>query len=120
MAGIFEREAGKRWPRSQQFRLSPKGAEAEATYREMIVAARSGSGRTSFEAARTAWSGPLALQPNDGLFLGELQSGPKTIEEMVQALESCGTTRVEVKLAIDRLNELGLVDALTAAPPTMR
>jgi hypothetical protein len=111
MAGLFEREPGKRWPRSQQFRLSAKGAEAQATYREMLHGEREGSGgRSSFDSARSSWAKPLALEPSDGLYLGELEAGPKTIEEMVQALDDCGSTRREVKAAINRLTTVGMIE----------
>src|SRR5260370_19055718 len=105
MAGLFEREPGKRWPRSQQFRLSAKGAEAQATYREMLHGEREGSGgRSSFDSARASWAKPLALEPSDGLYLGELEAGPKTIEEKVQALDGCGSGRPGVQGAHRRVD----------------
>jgi hypothetical protein len=111
MAGLFEREPGKRWPRSQQFRLSAKGAEAQVSYRQMLLENREGSGgRSSFDAARGSWATPLAIEPSDGLYLDELETGPKTIEEMVQALDACGSTRREVKAAINRLASVGLIE----------
>ncbi len=112
MTGLFERPKGKRWPRAQKFRLSTRGAEAEVQYREMIVAARVESGRQSFDAARAAWAKPLTLQPGDGLFLGELQAGSRTIEELSRSLETCGTTRDEVHQAVDRLTDAGLMEAV--------
>jgi hypothetical protein len=117
MSSIFDREGGKRWPRSQRFVLSVKGAEAEQAYREMITASRTGSGRTAFDAARTAWAQPLAIQPGDGLYLGELQPGARTLEELTRALESCGSTRREIKAALDRLIDAGMIEAQAAPPP---
>jgi len=117
MTGIFERSPGKRWPRSQRFQLSSKGSEAEASYREVIVAARVESGRQSFDAARAAWASRLTLDPNDGLYLGELQSGPRSIEEITRALATCGSTKQEVHVAIDRLTGLGLMEAVIPPPP---
>lgn len=114
MTGIFEREPGKRWPRSQRFQLTDKGVEAEASYRAMLVENRATSnGRPSFDAARAAWATPLALEPSDGLYLGELHEAPRTIEDMVQALELCGTVRREVREAVNRLTDLGLVEPLS-------
>ena len=112
MTGIFEREPGKRWPRSQKFKLSDKGAQAEASYREMIVKQQTGTGRASFDAARALWAEPLQLQPNDGLFLAELHTGPRTMDELIRALDECGTTRREVKEAVDRMTSIGMIDAL--------
>ena len=114
MPGIFEREPGKRWPRSQKFRLSSRGAEAEASYQHMINGAKEGEGRNSFDAARQAWSAPLSLLPNDGLFLVELRGAPLSIEEMTRALEPCGTTKREIKEAIDRLSTLGIIEPVPA------
>ena len=111
MAGLFEREPGKRWPRSQQFRLSAKGVEAQISYRSMLHGEREGTGgRLSFDAARASWAKPLALESSDGLYLDELETGPKTIEEMVQALDACGSTRREVKAAINRLTTVGMIE----------
>ncbi|MHB8879501.1 MAG: hypothetical protein ACYC8T_37890 [Myxococcaceae bacterium] len=117
MAGIFERSPNKRWPRSQRFQLSAKGSEAEASYREVIVAARAEEGRQSFDAARAAWAAKLTLDPTDGLYLGELQNGPRTIEEITRALETCGSTRQEVHVAIDRLTGAGMMEAVAPPPP---
>lgn len=118
MTGIFERPKGKRWPRSQKFRLSPQGTEAGERYREMIATAREGAqeGRRAFDAARTAWALGLTLQPGDGVFLGELLRGAQSIEELLRALEDCGTTRQETHEAVDRLTAAGLMEAVPAAP----
>lgn len=77
----------------------------------MLTENKAGSGgRSNFDAARAAWAAPLMLEPADGLFFGELSGGPKTIEEVADALESCGTTRREVKAAIDRLTDLHMIE----------
>ena len=76
-----------KWNRSQRFQLSPAGHEAGANYREVIVASRTESGRKSFDAARAEWAARLALDGSDGLYFGELQTGPKTIEEMTVSLD---------------------------------
>jgi hypothetical protein len=100
---------GKRWPRGQKFAMSPNGAAAEAAYREVVVTARA-QGRATLESAERAWAEPLHLQPGDGVVLGELRSGKKSIADVARALEDCGTTQPEVKSAIDRLSEAGLVE----------
>ncbi len=110
MPSVFDREPGRRWPRSQRFALSSKGAQAEQRYREMIAASRAQSGRASFDAARTAWAEPLRLEPNDGLYLGELEPGPRTLAELTQSLEATGTTRREVKAALERLIDAGMIE----------
>ena len=78
----------------------------------MILESRELEGRSSFDAARLAWAQGLSLESADGLYLGELQSGARTLEELVRALEPCGTTRQEIRAAIDRLTAAGMVDAL--------
>jgi len=105
--------AGKRWPRGQRFILSSKGTVAEAAYREAVQAVRA-LGREALSAAQGAWALPLNLDPADGVVLGELRAGRKSLAEIARGLEECGTSPAEVKAAIDRLSESGLVDP---APP---
>jgi hypothetical protein len=117
MPSIFDTDKGVRWPRSQKFSLSDQGTRAEQDYREVIAAARADAGRASFDAARKQWAGALQVEPDDGMYLGELRSGPRTLDELWRALETCGQTRTDLKAAIRRLTAVGLVDAL-AAPPS--
>jgi hypothetical protein len=116
MPSIFETDRGARWPRSQKFSLSEQGTKAEQDYREVITAARNEEGRASFDAARKQWAGPLQVEPDDGMYLGELRSGPRTLDELWRALESCGATRTDLKSAIRRLSSVGLI--LAIAPPS--
>ncbi|GEJ59002.1 hypothetical protein [Anaeromyxobacter diazotrophicus] len=106
--------AGKRWPRGQKFMLSERGVVAESTYRDALHAARA-QGRTALDAAQRAWSEPLQLQPSDGVVLGELRGGKRSIADIARTLEDCGTSPAEVKAAIDRLTDAGLVEAVPAA-----
>ncbi len=106
-----------RYGRAQKFRLSPKGTEAAASYAAMIEAAREGTGRAQFDAARAAWGTPLGLVAEDGLFLVEFSAGERTLAEATRNLEGCGTTPKEVKAAVDRLLKLGMLEPLPAAPP---
>ena len=108
MLESLKRTAGKRWPRGQKFELSPSGAAAEIAYRDAIQAARA-QGRTALEAAQRAWAEPLGLQAGDGVVLGELRGGKKSLAEIGRALEDCGTTAAEVKAAVDRLSDAALV-----------
>ena len=112
---LGDRTPKMRWPRAQRFVLSPRGIDAERRYRESIVASRGTEGRTSFDAARAEWARSLQLQPDDGLYLGEVSSGPIGLGQLVSALESCGKTRRDAISAVERLVDAGLVSAVTAA-----
>jgi hypothetical protein len=101
--------AGKRWPRGQKFGLSSSGLAAEADYRAAIAAARA-SGRGALESAERNWATPLGIQPNDGVVLGELRSGRRSIAELARDLESCGVSAADVKVIVDRLCEAQLVE----------
>ena len=100
---------GKRWPRGQKFVLSVAGVEAEAAYRDAIAAARA-QGRTALEASQRTWAEPLRVEPSDGVVLGELRGGKKSIGDIARGLEDCGVTPAEVKSAIDRLTDAALVE----------
>ena len=117
MSGLMDPPARNRWPRAERFRLSPGGVAAEAAYREQIIAARSEPGRSSFDAARAAWSEERGLLPGDGLFLGELAKAPLALHELAHAVEDCGATKTEVYEAVVRLVDAGLVEAFTSPPP---
>ena len=106
--------SGKRWPRGQKFAMSPSGAAAEASYREAIQAARA-QGRSALESAQRSWAAPLGVEATDGVVLGELRGGRRSIADVARGLEDCGTSPAEVKLAVDRLAEAGLVEPVPAA-----
>ncbi|MCP3140767.1 hypothetical protein [Pyxidicoccus xibeiensis] len=106
-----------RYGRAQKFRLSPKGSEAAAAYAAMIEAARSGTGRAQFDAARATWGASLGLASDDGLYLVEFGAGERTIAEATRNLDGCGTTAKEVKDAVERLLKCGMLEPLPAAPP---
>ncbi len=106
--------AGKRWPRGQKFVLSERGVAAESAYRDALQTARA-QGRSALDVAQRAWAEPLQLQPSDGVVLGELRGGKRSIADIARTLEDCGTSAAEVKTAIDRLTDAGLVEAVPAA-----
>ena len=106
--------AGKRWPRGQKFVLSERGVSAETSYRDAVQTARA-QGRSALDAAQRAWAEPLQVQVIDGVVLGELRGGKRSIADIARALEDCGTSVAEVKTAIDRLTDAGLVEAVPAA-----
>jgi hypothetical protein len=114
MLETLKSRGGKRWPRGQKFALSQRGIEAEAAYREAIVAART-SGRSALDVAQQQWAAPLGVAPQDGVVLGELRGGKRSISELAKSLEDCGTTAADVKAAIDRLTDALLVEAAPAA-----
>ena len=109
--------AGKRWPRGQKFVMSISGVAAESAYREAVQAARA-QGRGALDAAQQAWAVPLRVQPSDGVVLGELRSGRKSIADLARGLEECGTSLAEVKSAVDRLTDARLVEPMPAAIAT--
>ena len=104
----------RRWPRGQKFALSTTGEEAQVAYREAVLAARA-SGRTALDAALAAWAGPRLLAPGDGVVLCELSGKRLGVPHLVEALETSGIPRDEVRGAIDRLVTAGLVESVPLA-----
>jgi len=105
-----------KWSRSQRFRLTAAGREAERAYRQDIVASRAEAGRKSFDAARDEWAARLALEPTDALYLGELVEAPRTIPEIAASTDGYGPQRGDVRAAIERLVRLRMME-LVAPPP---
>lgn len=114
MLDSLQPRPGKRWARGQKFVLSASGAAAEAAYRDAVRACHA-QGRAALDAAQRAWAAPLALEPLDGVVLGELRVGRKGIADLARSLEDCGTTQAEVKASVDRLAGAGLVEPVPAA-----
>jgi hypothetical protein len=108
MLESLKAKGGKRWPRGQKFNLSLRGAAAEAAYREAVATARA-SGRAALDAAQQAWAAPFGVHAGDGVILGG-----RSIADVARALEDCGTTQADVKAAIDRLTDAGLVEPAAA------
>jgi hypothetical protein len=105
-----------RFGRGQKFRLSSKGSEAVSAYTLMVEKARAGSGRAQFDAARGDWSGPRGLSSDDGLYLVEFGVGERTISEVTRNLEDCASPK-EVKAAIERLLECGMLEPVAVPVP---
>ncbi len=103
MALLFGRESGPRWPRSQKFRLSVIGTEAEANYQAAIKSSHDRGGREAFNQAVATWAAPLGVQPGDGVYLSELRISIQTLTELVECLDPCGTTKSEASAALERL-----------------
>ena len=113
MTSIFGREEGPRWPRTQRFRLSPIGAEAEAQYQTALRSCRDQGGREAFDQAVAAWAMPLGIRPGDGVYLSELRVSVRTLTELVESLTSCGTTKSEAKAALNRLINAKLAEPVS-------
>lgn len=99
----------RRWPRSERFILSPRGVDAEAQYRSSIVASRVDGGRAAFDTARALWAAAHGVQPDDGAYLTEVRSGPTTLAELVEALDTSGKSRTDALAALERLFDNGLI-----------
>lgn len=107
---MFERDQAKTlWARSDRFVLTDAGQEAEAAYRRDVLASQVEAGRSSYDAARTAWAQTFSLEPDDGVYLGELRGGPLKMSAIVRALEDCGKDQRDAVEAFRRLIEAGLV-----------
>lgn len=104
-----ERPPKRKWPRSQRFILSERGVDAEAAYRETIVASRASSGRAAFDEARSIWAREHDLQPDDGLYLGEVRGAAKSLDQVLAALRECDQSRPQAIEAMTRLLDLSFV-----------
>ena len=116
MLSSLRPSGGRRWPRGQRFSLSPLGVESAAAYREAVVGARA-QGRDSLEAAERAWGAPRGLARGDGVVLCQIEPGRCSLSDLYRSLETCGITAAEVKAAVDRLADAGLVEPSPAAAP---
>jgi len=111
MLDSLKPRAGRRWPRGQRFQLTSSGLDAEGAHADAVRAARA-LGRDALDVAQRRWADPLGLHPCDGVVLGELKPGRRSLADVALALETCGSTRAEVKESVDRLVEKGLVEPL--------
>jgi hypothetical protein len=109
-----KRAGAKRWPRGQKFTPSAAGIAADDAYRSAVAEAR-GVGRTALDTALAAWAGPLGVKAGDGVVLGELRRKPQGLSELARALEECGIEAAEVRAAVDRLVDAGLVEPVPLA-----
>jgi hypothetical protein len=104
----------RRWPRGQKFALTPAGETADAGYRDAVALARA-SGRSALESALTAWATPLGLRPGDGVVLAELRNGRLGVPDLCSRLEPADIAPDEVRAALHRLVDAGLVEAIPLA-----
>lgn len=111
MLASFKPSGGRRWPRGQRFGLTAAGLAAEEALAAAVREARA-QGRATLETAQLRWAEPLGLQSTDGVVLAQLRQGRQSLAGVAEALADCGTTRAEVKLAMDRLVERALAEPL--------
>lgn len=101
--------APPRFQNRDQFSLTPAGRIVEASYRSRIVASRAEPGRRSYDAARSAWAVSAGLEPDDGVYLGELRPGAMDLGMIVEAVTVCGEKRIDGIVALGRLLDAGLI-----------
>jgi hypothetical protein len=104
----------KKWPRGQKFTLSAAGAECEEAYRAALLGSRA-SGRSALEAALAAWASPRQLAAGDGVILTELSGKRLGLSHLCEALETSGIAHDEVRAAIGRLVDAGIVEPVPLA-----
>jgi hypothetical protein len=104
----------RRFARGQKFTLSPAGLEAAVVYRSAVTSARS-SGRQALEAALVAWAEPRRVAPGDGVILAELAGKPVGLSKISEVLESSGLGAEDVRAAVARLVDAGIVDLVPLA-----
>ncbi len=108
-----------RWARSQKFRLTPKGTEAELLWRTRLSEVRS-QGKQVFEAALQEWATQFKVRPDDAAFLSELATQPVRLEDVAKAVADTGASREQVKQVLERLYEAGLMESAVPALETER
>ncbi len=107
-------QARLRWARSQKFRLTSKGAEAELLWRTRLSEVRS-QGKQIFEAALQEWAAQFKVRPDDAAFLSELAAAPVRLEDVAKAVADTGASREQVKQVLERLYEAGLMESAAIA-----
>ncbi len=105
---------GPRWPRGQKFTLSLAGREAHEAHRNAVLSAR-GLSRAALDTALSEWAAPRQVEPGDGVLLGEMLDRPRGLPELTRALEDAGASPAEVRAAVGRLVNAGLVDLVPTA-----
>lgn len=103
-------QARLRWARSQKFRLTSKGAEAELLWRTRLSEVRS-LGKQIFESALQEWAAQYKVRPDDAAFLSELAGPPVRLEDIAKAVADTGASREQVKQVLERLYEAGLMES---------
>lgn len=98
-----------KWARSQRFRLTAKGEDANQVWKVKLATVQS-QGKTVFDAARAEWAKALSITPDDTAFLTELAPASLRVEDIEKAFADLGVSRQSVKDSLLRLYEAGLVE----------
>lgn len=114
-SAMNEYKANRRWPRSERFELSETGQKAAKAYLDTIVASRAEEGRRAFDEARKRWSDEFGVGEEDALCMREMVAGATTLVDLVEQLDGCGPDRKQVKEALERMLEKGLITPLENA-----
>ncbi len=104
----------RRFARGQKFTLSAAGAAAEATYREAVLASRA-SGRQALETALVGWAESFRVAPGDGMVLAELSGKRVGLSRLCEALDTSGVAPDEIRAAVGRLVDAGIVELVPLA-----
>jgi hypothetical protein len=102
-----------RWARSQRFRLTAKGLEAERDWKERLAGAQ-GAGRSGFDTAVAEWAKSFGVKPDDTAVMSELAVETRRLEDVLAALADTGVSREQVKQVLERLHGAGLLEPVTA------
>ncbi len=109
---MSESRSSPRWPRAQRFELSGYGRTIVAAYRSRIRAVGARGDHAIFEHARNEWAEQYELLPDDGVYLAEIEDGPRTLAQLSEVLAACHQSREDVAKSVGRLVDARLVVAL--------
>ncbi len=98
-----------KWARSQRFRLTAKGQEAQDIWKAKLAEVRS-QGKALFDAAQAEWGKTFGLRADDAAYLAELSGAPLRVEDIEKNFTDLGASRQDVKDALGRLYDAGLAE----------
>lgn len=98
-----------KWARSQRFRLTARGEEALASWKEKLAAAQN-HGKSAFDTAQAEWAKAYAISPDDAPYVTELAPASLRVEDIEKAFADLGISRQGVKDSLLRLYEAGVVE----------
>jgi hypothetical protein len=98
-----------KWARSQRFRLTVKGEEANQSWKERLAAAQN-HGKGAFDTAQGDWAKAFGISPDDATYVAELAPTSLRVEDIEKAFTDLGISRQSVKDSLLRLYEAGLVE----------
>ena len=109
---------GHHFPVPARERIAPDAPgrvnyESITTWRSTHEGAHSGSLDTGGDTGG-AGAGLRRIQPGDGAYLSELRGATRSLSELLESLEDCGTTPNEAKAAMHRLLGAKLTEPVSA------